>query len=235
MNAFSSIAKLFLIFTWSLLCIFLSLLLYLLCFQEKAVSWVGNRLWPRPMLWILGVTLKVKGTSNIQKGQHYLIMANHASYSDIPVLFCALPLSLYYVAKAELKKIPLLGGYMRMAGMVFIDRQHSRKAKQSIDQAAELVKKGKNVVIFPEGTTSKDGKIAPFKRGGMVLAHAAHSVILPVRIKGTERIWSDGGHLKLKGGRVEVIIGTPIPYAHYREQALADTASQLREQLLAMA
>jgi 1-acyl-sn-glycerol-3-phosphate acyltransferase len=77
------------------------------------------------------------------------------------------PLLLNFIGKAELRKVPFLGFYMKMSGMIFINRSNPRKSYESIASAAALIKDGKNVVIFPEGTTSEDGEIMPFKRGGL--------------------------------------------------------------------
>ncbi|OIQ36775.1 MAG: hypothetical protein BM555_02050 [Crocinitomix sp. MedPE-SWsnd] len=174
----------------------------------------------------------MSGKEHLEKGQHYLIIANHTSYSDIPALFRAVPFNLHYVAKAELKKVPFLGWYMKKSGMIFIDRQNKQRSKASIDEAGDLVKQGKSVVIFPEGTTSDTGEIAPFKKGGMHLAMASESVILPIRIKGSKKVWPSTSNFKLRGGKIEVIIDKPIPFEEYKDADLDVFLPNLRQQII---
>lgn len=234
MLALISVIKLMVIVIWSVLCISTATLAYLLSFQKNVMLFLAKNLWARPMLIFLGSRVVVHGKEKLVKGQHYLIMANHASYGDIPALFRALPFYLHFIAKMELKKVPFLGWYMGMSGMIFIDRQNKVKSKQSIDAAAELIKKGKNVVIYPEGTTSRDGKIHRFKKGGLHLALASQSTILPVRIKGTYKAWPNNSNLKLRGGKIDVFLGDPIPYDTYKNRDLDQFSAELREEVIAL-
>lgn len=229
-----SIIKLLLIVVWSILSIILATLVYFLCFQPNVMLFLAKHLWARPVILILGGRVKVRGKENLKKGEHYLIIANHTSYSDIPSLFRAVPFYLHFIAKAELRKVPLLGWYMSKSGMIFIDRQNKTKSRESLSDAAALIKKGKSVVIFPEGTTSDDGKIAPFKKGGMHLALESESTILPVRIKGTNKIWPSANYFNLRSGKVEVIIGEPIPHSIYKEEELDVFLPRLRQQIIEM-
>jgi len=217
---------------WSLISILVATLAYFLTFQKNVMLFLAKHMWSRPLLIILGSRVKVSGKENLVKGQHYLIMANHTSYSDIPALFRAVPFNLHYVAKAELKKVPFLGWYMKNSGMIFIERQNKVKSKESIDAAGELIKAGKSVVIFPEGTTSKSGEIAEFKKGGMHLAMASESMILPIRIKGSKKVWPSDSNFKLRGGKIEVIIDKPIPFEEYKDSEFDEFLPELRQQII---
>lgn len=193
---------------------------------------LAKHIWARPMLMILGMRLKIHGKENIDKKQHYLIVANHASYSDIPVLFRTLPFNVHYIAKAELKKVPLLGWYMKTAGIIFMDRKNNRNAKASIIASGELMKKGKSVAIFPEGTTSITGEVAKFKKGGMHVAMAAESIILPIKIKGSFEAWPSTSNFKIRGGRIDVIIDKPIPFEDYKDEDVNVFLTKLRQQII---
>jgi len=229
-----SVIKLLIIAIWSILCITTATLVYLVSFQKNVMLFLAKNLWARPMLIFVGSRVVVHGKEKLTKGQHYLIMANHASYADIPALFRALPFYLHFIAKMELKKVPFLGWYMGLSGMIFIDRQNKVKSKQSIDAAAELIKKGKSVVIYPEGTTSQDGKIHRFKKGGLHLALASESVILPVRIKGTFKAWPNNSNFKLRGGKIDVFIGNPIPFEDYKNRDHDEFIDEVREEVIAL-
>ena len=235
MCTLTSIIKLVLIVTWSMVSIIIASVLYLLCFQSNLMLFLAKHLWARPVMLVLLGRVKVHGKENLKKGEHYLIIANHTSYSDIPTLFRSVPFYLHFIAKAELRKVPFLGWYMAKSGMIFIDRQNKSKSKRSLGKAGELIKTGKSVVIFPEGTTSEDGVIMPFKKGGIHLAHESQSTILPVRIKGTNRLWPSENMLKMRSSKVEVIIGEPITYESYKERDHNEFLEELRQQIIEMA
>lgn len=232
MYAISSIIKLTLIGIWSILSILIATIVYFLCFQPNVMLFLAKHLWARPMLVLLGGRVKVYGKEKLKKGEHYLIIANHCSYSDIPALFRSLDFYLYFIAKEELRKVPLLGWYMVKSGMIFIDRKNKSKAKSSLEAAGQLIKMGKSVVIFPEGTTSKDGSVGPFKKGGIHLAHESQSTILPVRITGTHRLWPSIKMLNLRAGKVEVIIGEPIYYKDYQNKNPEHFLEDLRKEIV---
>lgn len=217
MLALLSIIKLILILSWSLIAITIATITYMFTWSPRIPVFLAKHLWSRVMLFLLGARIVVEGKENVEKGKHYLVVANHSSYADIPTLFRGLPLYLRFIGKDELKKVPFLGFYMKMAGMIFIDRSNPRKAKKSITQAADIAKSGKNVVIFPEGTTIVGDEIAPFKRGFTLLATEAEAEILPVRIRGTHKVWAGDSNLKIKGGKITVSIGPSIPYESYKE------------------
>jgi 1-acyl-sn-glycerol-3-phosphate acyltransferase len=232
MIAIFSIFKLILLLLWSFICIVVATVVYLFSFNKRATVLLAKYLWSRPLLILIGARVRVRGEENIEKGKNYLIMSNHCSYADIPTLFRAMPLLLNFIGKAELRKVPFLGFYMKMSGMIFINRSNPRKSYESIASAAALIKDGKNVVIFPEGTTSEDGEIMPFKRGGLELANAAESTILPVHITGTCRIWPSTNNFKMRNGRIEVKIGEPIPHEYYRDKASKEFLKELRQTII---
>jgi 1-acyl-sn-glycerol-3-phosphate acyltransferase len=189
-------------------------------------------MWAKPMLLLFGARIKVTGLEHLTKGQHNLIMSNHTSYLDIMVLLSRMPFYIHFIAKQELRKVPFLGWYMETAGMIFIDRQNKKKSLDSIRAAGKLIQSGKNVVIFPEGTTSKTGEIGSFKKGGIHLAMASESLILPIRIIGTGKIWPNKSFTNLRWGKVEVIIDKPIPFEDYKEQDQKKFAAKLRQQIV---
>ena len=220
---------------WSFLSIMMATLLYFITFQRSVMLLLAKYMWAKPVLLLFGARIKVTGLENLEKGQHYLIIANHTSYSDIPVLFSKLPFYIHFIAKEELRKVPFLGWYMDRSGMIFIDRKNKTKSRESIQNAGKLIKAGKSVVIFPEGTTSKSGEIGEFKKGGMHLAHASESLILPIRITGTRKIWPSKSYTNLRWGKVEVIISKPIPFEEYKDQNIDLFVEKLRQEIIGLA
>ena len=170
--------------------------------------------WARSILAISGIDVTVNGLSNVDPAKSYIYMSNHQSNVDIWVLLAHLPVQFRWLAKAELFKIPILSRSMRAAGYISIDRSNKQSAFNSIDQAAEKIKEGVSVMIFPEGTRSLDGKIRSFKKGGFVLAVKSGVPIVPVIIHGTFPIMPKGS-FRIKPGAVVLEIQKPIDTAGY--------------------
>ena len=190
-------------------------------------------MWAPVFLFIMGCRLKIEGLDNIEKDKHYVIMANHCSYLDIAILFKVMPFNIHFIGKKELKKVPFLGWYMAISGMIFIDRSNPIKARKSIDDAVRLVKKGFNVVIFPEGTTSETGEIAAFKKGGFVMARESKSPILPVRIFDSNIVWPTNPY-KLKPHKVVVKIGESLEHSDYAHKNIRENMVDIREVIVSL-
>jgi 1-acyl-sn-glycerol-3-phosphate acyltransferase len=231
MRAVLSFFKLIIFGIWSFISIMFGGLLYL--FQWKdGMAWIAKYFWSPFVIPLLGGRIRTEGLEKIDPKQSYLIMGNHNSFIDIPVLFKTMPFYTYFIAKKELKKIPLLGWYIGAYGMIYIDRSDSSKAKASIVKAADLVSKGKHIIIFPEGTKSKDGKIGPFKKGGFHLAEQAQVPILPIKIEGAHKVWPNKKPFKLGFGKIKMIVGDPIWPDDLKEMEIGDRAKFVREIIL---
>ncbi len=146
------------------------------------------RFWGNSILFVSGIKVKVKGVAKVDPTKSYVFMANHQGNFDIPVLLGCLPFQFRWLAKAELFRIPIFGRAMRGCGYISIDRFDRSSAFESIDRAAATIRNGVNVMIFPEGTRSLDGKIRSFKKGGFVLTVDAGVSIIPIIIHGTYSI-----------------------------------------------
>jgi 1-acyl-sn-glycerol-3-phosphate acyltransferase len=168
------------------------------------------RIWSRLLLWTAGVPLRVKAHEDLDPRQPYVFMANHISTVDIWALFVALPVKVRFIAKKQLGRIPLFGWAMAVGRFIFIDRQNPLAARRSIAQAAARIRSGSSVVIFPEGTRSRDGHLGPFKKGGFHLAITSGVPIVPVGIQGAHEVMPRGSWI-LRRGPVTVEVGAPIP------------------------
>jgi len=142
--------------------------------------------WSRYVLKVFGADLAIIGRENIPDapGRRIIIMSNHQSQLDIPALTRSMDRLTGFVAKRELGRIPLLNFWMRQIGCVLIDRTDKRGAHKALEKAAQEMS-DKPLVVFPEGTRSKDGQLLPFKLGGTRLALLAKAIIVPVLIEGT--------------------------------------------------
>lgn len=144
------------------------------------------RNWSNYVLKVFEVKLGIVGKEHIPKGgnRKWVIMANHQSQLDIPCLVSSMDQRLGFVAKRELSRIPVLSYFMHQVGCVFIDRADRRSAHLALEKAAQEMGQTP-IVVFPEGTRSKDGNFLPIKQGGCRLAQLADALILPVKISGT--------------------------------------------------
>ncbi len=165
--------------------------------------------WAQYILKICQVTLEVKGGELLKKDQSYIYVSNHASLMDIPVLVVGLNDRIRIIYKRELEKIPFMGWLMARSPLIAINRTDAKDAMASIEEAVQAVKSGESVVVFAEGTRSKDGKLGDFKRGAFVLAARANKPIVPVTIIGSNIVLPNGS-LKFRKGTVQVIIHEPI-------------------------
>jgi len=186
----------------------LSLVVLLITFSPKTSVTMARTMFAPGILWVCGVSLEVSGKENLNKNESYVFVANHLSYLDIPALFRAIPHGLHFVAKKELKLVPFIGWYMFATGMIFVDRSNRQKAIASLDKAGKLIKKGKDVLMFPEGTRSRTGEVGGFKKGPFMLASKADIAVVPVAVFGTEKVLSPKTFV-IRPHKVKIKIGQP--------------------------
>ena len=175
------------------------------------------RLWSRAVLAVAGVKVQVEWKEPLQPGQAYVFMANHESSVDIWSLLVAIPLRFRMIAKKQLLRIPLFGWAMWAGRFIFIDRVNAVAARRSIDEAKRRIRGGDSVLIFPEGTRSRDGSLGPFKKGGFHLAIDSGVPVVPVALHGTGRAMPRGS-LFIRPGVVRATVGAPIPTAGLTEE-----------------
>jgi 1-acyl-sn-glycerol-3-phosphate acyltransferase len=167
------------------------------------------RLWARVLLGAPGVKIEVVQRAALDPRRPYVFMANHASMIDIWAVFVGVPVPLRFIAKKQLGGIPLFGWAMRAGRFIFIDRQNAASARRSIEEAARRIKSGQSVVIFPEGTRTRDGSLGAFKKGGFHLAIDSSADIVPVAIHGSRALMPRGSAL-IRAGQVRLELGEPI-------------------------
>ena len=177
---------------------------------KAAIDWI-DRNWARSLLAAGGVRLTVHGLEHLDRSGSQIIVANHQSYFDVWALMAALPVSLRFIAKRELARIPLLGRAMEAGGHVFIDRAHARRAKATFRTAGQRMRQeGLTLVVFPEGTRSRDGKMGPFRRGSFALALEADAPLIPAAIDGGGHVYPPGAK-RVTPGRMTLRLAAPIP------------------------
>jgi 1-acyl-sn-glycerol-3-phosphate acyltransferase len=175
-------------------------------------DWAGTD-WARDILKAAGTPVIAEGLELIPRDRPVIYASNHSSMFDIWALFAALPGSVRFVAKQELFKIPLLGGAMRAAGHIAIDRAARKKAFEAYDEAARTIQRGtSSIIVFPEGTRSRTGELLPFKNAPFALAIAAQVPIIPVYVHRTFAILPKGAW-RLRPQPIRLLVGAPIATA----------------------
>ena len=197
--------------------------------RHGKAAYRASQIWTALILRIGGVVLRVSGREHIDSRQQYVFMVNHQSNLDIPVLVQSLvSFQLRWIAKKELLWIPFFGWAMWASRHITIDRADPLTAIKSLNRAKERFAAGISIVVFPEGTRSRDGKLLRFKKGGFLLATQANRPIVPVTINGSRQVLPAGAW-QLRGGIVEVIIGEPIAVDGFGPGTLRHLSARVRQ------
>lgn len=194
---------------------------------------IAREIYSPVLLKIAGTRIKVIGKANMPINEPVIVVSNHASHIDIPCLCYALPANLHFIGKKELKWVPFLGWYMWLAGHIFIDRSNRNKAVESMKQAAQKIKNGKTVILFPEGTRSRTGQMGKFKKGAFHLAFEAGVKIVPVYVEGTRKIWP-AEKFSISPGEVVVNIGKPTDVSTFDKTDLGALMKDVQSKMEAM-
>lgn len=171
------------------------------------------RTWARSLNWAAGVTVRVHGSEHMARDHGAIYISNHVSWFDIFALASVLP-RYTFVAKSELRRIPLFGWGAAAAGIVFLDRDNRKSAFESYKVAAREVERGRSIVVCPEGTRGRDYHLRPFKKGPFVLAIAARAPVTPVVVYGTRHVMPKGS-FRVRAGIVDVHLLEPVDAREY--------------------
>lgn len=204
--------QILLIWVWTLISCVLGLFLLIFFSQQRSI-YLTSQFWSGFILKLTSVKVKVEGTENIPVNESVIYVSNHESSYDIPALFWGLPVPLFYLAKMELSKIPVFGWYMKAVGMVFVDRANHKNAMNSLIQAGNEIKKGKNIITFPEGSRTRNGEVRLFRRGSFILALENNIDIVPIAITGARAVNPPG--YKITPGTITLTIGKRFKTQNY--------------------
>lgn len=191
------------------------------------------RAWSGWVTSFAGVKIEVDNRAKLVADQPYVFVANHASSLDIWAMFLVIPRRMRMIAKKQLARIPLFGWGMWAGRFIFIDRQNGVAARRSIDLAGERIHNGESVLLFPEGTRTRDGSLGPFKKGSFHLAVKAGVPIVPVALRGTRELMPRGSIL-LRAGTVKAIVGEPIATEGLSDEERATLNERVRAIIEAM-
>jgi 1-acyl-sn-glycerol-3-phosphate acyltransferase len=187
----------------SLVCILSGMLL-----KQDAADIIAV-IWAKLCCSVVPLKVCITGKKNYHKNRSYIVVANHQSMADIPVIHGYIGLKIKWIMKKELEKIPVFGTACRYLGCIYVDRSDHEAAMRSMELAKKKLGKNSCVLFFAEGTRSRNGKIMPFKKGAFRFALETGLPILPVTIKNSFKILAPGS-LDLIPGNVEIIVHRPF-------------------------
>lgn len=182
--------------------------------------------WARSLLRLAGAKITIRGEEHIPEGAA-VYMANHQGNFDVPIVLGYLDKPKAMMSKIEVKKLPLIRSWMEHLNCIFVDRNNVRQSMNSLNDAADLVKKGYSVCIFPEGTRSKGGPIGEFKSGGFRIATKTGAPIVPIRIEGSYKLMESNGYW-IKPAEVTVTILPPVEVSHLSKEETALLPERIR-------
>lgn len=173
-------------------------------------SYTLVRQWAQRVLHFAGIQLQVRGAETLSNSNRYVFLANHASLFDIPVMIAASPLPLRILYKRQLRWVPFLGWALQLTNFIPVDRERLQRAGKVVTRTvAELEKDPAALLVFPEGTRTRDGQLGHFRRGAFAIAFASGRLLVPVAIKGTHALLPPTT-LRFAGGAVEVEFLAPV-------------------------
>ncbi len=219
--------------------------LAILVFLLFAVTdWVGHRarldparryrygqFWSRLLLRVAGVRVEVSGASHLRPDGIYVLVANHRSLSDTPLLIGHLPVPFRFLAKQSLFRVPVIGGHLRRGGHIAVVRGDARSSRKALAESERVLAEA-SVLVFAEGTRGH-GRLQSFKSGAAHLAIRGGAPLVPVAISGSAEVLPRGS-VHLRAGRVRIAIGEPIATAGLRLQDEDRLTARLQEQVTAL-
>jgi 1-acyl-sn-glycerol-3-phosphate acyltransferase len=181
-----------------------------------------------------GARVRVEGLEHLVPGSSYVIVANHLSFMDIPVILAYLPVEIRFLAKRSLFKAPFIGYHLRRAGHLPVEREDVRASLKTMADAAQMIRsRGISVLIFPEGGRSPHA-MREFREGAAYIAIKAGAPVVPVGLDGTRQILPMGS-IHVEPGEVVLRIGQPIPTAGLKIRDRNALTEELRQRVTGLA
>ena len=209
----------------------------LLAFLLPGKGWKGklfrfvSRTYARIALWFFRIKVVGHGMENIDIPTPYVFMSNHISHADSPALALVISHPLHWVFKKELARIPVFGWVLLACGQIMVDRSDPEKSRAALEEALAGLSGNNSVMIYPEGTRSRDGNLQPFKKGGFWMALQVGLPIVPVRVSGSREVVA-ADTLRIRPGTVTVEVFPPIETRGKIAADIPDLMARVREAML---
>ena len=205
------------------------------CFDSRGV--MQHRIasaWGRQLLALFRIDMRVVGAENLDSDRHYVFVSNHFSLIDTPVMFGSMPRPFRILARHGLWKVPFIGWHLNRAGHLPVNREDPREAVRNIAAAAEKIRSGYSILLFPEGGRTRGETMRPFKPGAAYIAIEAGAPIVPMALVGTRKILAPGS-THLRPGTAALRIGKPIPTAGLQRRQGKELIRDIQQKIGEMA
>ena len=191
-----------------------------------------SRNWAKQLLFIAGVTVRIRGLERLDRGANYVFAGNHLSLFDTPVVLANIPRQFLFLVNSKYVKIPFLGTHLRRSGHFSVDPSDMRGSLKIMTEAGRrIVEKNLSILLFPEGRRSADGELGEFKEGAAYIAIKAQVPVIPFAVRGTREALPVGS-LDLRGVPVDFVLGKPIPTAGLTLKDREELTALLRDRIL---
>ncbi len=221
-----NILQLILLIVWTMFCGIFGMIFALVTNPTYSHRIMGYYIFSPMILAISMVRVKAKGLENVLD-EPAIYAANHASQLDIPMICTRINRPLFFIGKIELKKIPILSQYMKIVGMIFVDRKNRERAMASMRTAIQDIKGGKSIAAFPEGTRTKTGELLPFKKGVFTIAKEGRIPIVPIAVIGSAKALASGS-FSLRPATVEVRVLPALKDDTFFNMSIEEMANHTR-------
>lgn len=185
--------------------------------------------WARHLLWVGGVRVDVEWKARDRLEEVLCVVSNHQGDADILLAVGYVPRLVGFIAKKELKKLPIISWWMTAMHCVFLERTNARQAISALTHAASRMRLGQAMIIFPEGTRSRSRRMRPFRPGAMKLPQDAGAAILPVTMDGTYRLFEETGRITPRP--VRIVLHPVVPAETVRRLTRRELAEMLEERI----
>lgn len=218
--------QLLLVIVWTLFCGLFGMVFALVTNPTYSHRIMGYYIFSPMILAISMVRVKAKGLENVLD-EPAIYAANHASQLDIPIICARVNRPMFFIGKIELKKIPILSQYMKIVGMIFVDRKNRERAMASMRTAIQDIQGGKSIAAFPEGTRTKTGELLPFKKGVFTISKEGRIPIVPIAVIGSAKALASGSFF-MRPATVELRILPALNSEEFFNMTIEEMANHTR-------
>ena len=187
------------------------------CFWGSCYTWL-NPLW----------RVDIKGRENVDRKKAFVMVCNHQSMLDILAIY-RIFLHFKWVSKSSMFKVPIIGWNMRLNRYIQIERSSTKSQRKMLRQSGENIKKGSSLMIFPEGTRSRDGRLRHFKEGAFMVALSEKTDIVPMVLDGSAKALPEKGLMPRTKQNVCLRILPPLPYSDFKDMNARELAEHVHD------
>jgi 1-acyl-sn-glycerol-3-phosphate acyltransferase len=221
-----NVLQLVLILVWTIFCGIFGMLFALATNPTYSHRIMGYYIFSPVILAISMVRVKASGLNNILD-EPAIYAANHASQLDIPIMCTRVNRPMFFIAKIELQKIPILSQYIKVVGMILVDRKNRERAMASMRTAIQDIQGGKSIAAFPEGTRTKTGELLPFKKGIFTISKEGKIPIVPIALIGSAKALASGSFF-LRPASVELRVLPALNSEEFFNMSIEEMANHTR-------